>query len=72
MNYLIKAEETNLYKIGYTAGTTESRVKAMQTGCPHKLSIIKEVNGSQEKSGCMKPFQKIEGKENGLNLMKKL
>ena len=49
MNYLVKAEETNLYKIGYTAGTTESRVKAMQTGCPHKLSIIKEVHGSQER-----------------------
>jgi len=49
MIYLVKAEGTNLYKIGYTAGKAEDRIKTMQTGCPHKLSIIEEVNGSQEK-----------------------
>ena len=49
MIYLVKAEETNLYKIGYTGGKAKNRVKAMQTGCPHKLSIIKEVHGSQER-----------------------
>ena len=49
MIYLIKAEETNLYKIGYTAGKSKNRIKAMQTGCPHKLSVIEEVAGSVEK-----------------------
>ena len=47
MIYLVKAEGTNLYKIGYTGGKAKNRVKAMQTGCPYKLSIIKEVDGSQ-------------------------
>ena len=47
MIYLVKAEGTNLYKIGYTGGKAKSRVKAMQTGCPYRLSIIKEVEGSQ-------------------------
>ena len=59
MIYLIKAEETNLYKIGYTAGTTESRIKTMQTGCPYELSIIKEVDGSLEKEKWLhKTFKK--------------
>ena len=51
MIYLIKAEETNLYKIGYTAGSAEDRLNGMQTGCPHKLSIVKTVKGDvrQEK-----------------------
>ena len=49
MIYLVKAEETNLYKIGYTAGETKSRIKTMQTGCPHKLVIVEEVEGSLEK-----------------------
>ena len=49
MIYLVKAEGTNLYKIGYTASTAESRIKAMHSGCPHKLSIVEEVVGSQEK-----------------------
>ena len=49
MIYLVKAEETNLYKIGYTGGKVKNRVKAMQTGCPHKLSIIRECLGGQER-----------------------
>lgn len=49
MIYLVKAEGTNLYKIGYTDGKTEKRVKAMQTGCPHKLSIIEEAFGDIDK-----------------------
>ena len=63
MIYLIKAEETNLYKIGYTAGTTESRIKTMQTGCPYELSIIKEVDGSLEKEKWLhKTFKKYRSK----------
>ena len=49
MIYLVRAEETNLYKIGYTSSTAESRIKTMQTGCPHKLSIVLEVDGSVQK-----------------------
>ena len=49
MIYLIRAEKTNLYKIGYTAGKVESRVKGLQTGCPYKISIIRELTGDQAK-----------------------
>ena len=49
MIYLVKAEETNLYKIGYTKGQVKNRVKGLQTSCPHKLSVVKEVEGSQSK-----------------------
>ena len=31
MIYLVKAEETNLYKIGYTKGQVKNRVKGLQT-----------------------------------------
>ena len=47
MIYLIRAEKTNLYKIGYTSGKAEDRVKALQTGCPHKISIVRELMGDQ-------------------------
>ena len=49
MIYLIKAEETNLYKIGYTAGKAKDRLKSMQTGCPHKLSVVEEFEGCLDK-----------------------
>tara|TARA_Y100001938_G_C7914686_1_gene341359 strand:- start:92 stop:673 length:582 start_codon:yes stop_codon:yes gene_type:complete len=45
MIYLIKAEETNLYKIGYTEGIVENRMKALQTGCPYKLKLAKKIKG---------------------------
>ena len=46
MIYLIKAENTDLYKIGYTDSGVKSRVKALQTGCPHVLSIVEQCSGS--------------------------
>tara|TARA_R110000823_G_scaffold187859_1_gene320001 strand:+ start:753 stop:1256 length:504 start_codon:yes stop_codon:yes gene_type:complete len=46
MVYLIKAENTDLYKIGYTEGRIKDRVKGLQTGCPHMLSIIEQCSGS--------------------------
>tara|TARA_R100001510_G_scaffold51952_1_gene52258 strand:+ start:315 stop:827 length:513 start_codon:yes stop_codon:yes gene_type:complete len=49
MIYLIKAEETNLYKIGYTAGSPKTRMESLQTGCPHKLVLFEHMNGSIEK-----------------------
>ena len=50
MIYLINAQDTNLYKIGYTENL-ENRIKSLQTGCPHKLKTIKSVVGTlrQEK-----------------------
>ena len=56
MIYLVKAEETNLYKIGYTAGTAEARIKSMQTGCPHKLHLVEEVEGCLEKEKWLHEF----------------
>jgi hypothetical protein len=46
MIYLIKAENTDLYKIGYTEGRVKDRLKALQTGCPHILSIVEQCSGS--------------------------
>lgn len=41
MIYFVQAEETRLVKIGRCAdGNLDERVKAMQTGCPHKLVVI--------------------------------
>ena len=49
MIYLVNAENTNLYKIGYTSVGVETRLKALQTGNPHKLNIIKQSDGSISK-----------------------
>jgi hypothetical protein len=49
MIYLVNAENTNLYKIGYTSVGAETRLKALQTGSPHKLNIIKQTDGSISK-----------------------
>ena len=49
MIYLVNAENTNLYKIGYTSVGVETRLKALQTGSPHKLNIIKQSDGSISK-----------------------
>ena len=37
--YLIRAEKTNLYKIGVTKTNVKHRLKASQTGNPYKLTI---------------------------------
>ncbi len=49
MIYLIKAENTDLYKIGYTSKSAKHRLKSLQTGNPHKLNIIKQAKGSISK-----------------------
>jgi hypothetical protein len=38
--YLLKAGE--VYKIGVTTNGVEVRVKQLQTGCPHKITVITE------------------------------
>jgi hypothetical protein len=37
--YVLRAGDTNLFKIGFTTGTTADRMRALQTGCPYPLSI---------------------------------
>ena len=49
MIYLIKAENTDLYKIGYTSKSAKHRLKSLQTGNPYKLNIIKESKGNISK-----------------------
>ena len=46
MIYLVNAKNTDLYKIGYTEGSVKGRIKALQTGCPHVLSIVEQCSGS--------------------------
>ena len=45
MIYLINAEGTDLYKIGFTNQNSNNRMKVLQTGCPYKLKLIDVFNG---------------------------
>ena len=45
MIYIIRAEDTNYYKIGYTENV-EKRLKGLQTGCPNNLILIDFFNGN--------------------------
>ena len=45
MIYLINAEGTDLYKIGFTNQNPNNRMKVLQTGCPYKLKLIDVFNG---------------------------
>lgn len=45
MIYLINGKCSAMYKIGYTENSIESRMKALQTGCPYKLKLIKNIQG---------------------------
>lgn len=38
--YLIKESDTNYYKIGFTNKLIEMRIKELQTGNPHKITLI--------------------------------
>ena len=46
--YLVRAGETDLYKIGYTSQSPRERVVAMQTGCPHRLKLVGAWKGSED------------------------
>ncbi|TXH52416.1 MAG: hypothetical protein E6Q97_15835 [Desulfurellales bacterium] len=39
--YALRAGDTNLFKMGHTYGRIEDRVKALQAGCPHRLSVFR-------------------------------
>ena len=41
--YFIHMENSSLFKIGFTACNVNSRLKALQTGCPYRLSIYETV-----------------------------
>jgi len=41
--YVIRACETNLWKVGRTQSSPEQRIKSLQVGCPHKLELYDEI-----------------------------
>jgi len=45
--YFAHALGTALVKIGFTAGDPRKRLKELQTGCPHKLSLLAVIAGDQ-------------------------
>lgn len=47
MIYFAQADGTDLVKIGFTAGDAIERVSDLQTGCPHKLSVLAAVEGGE-------------------------
>lgn len=49
MIYLINMLDTQYYKVGYTSKTTAAdRLAALQTGCPRKLILLAEGEGSEK------------------------
>lgn len=41
--YFIRAKGTNLFKIGQTVRSAETRLKDFQTGCPYKLEVYEKI-----------------------------
>jgi len=58
MIYVIRANETNLVKIGYTKSreSLPIRVKSISVGCPHKLKVEAVMSGSKIKERCIHGF----------------
>lgn len=48
MIYFIRDDATQLIKIGFTAGEVENRLRSLQTGCPGKLVVILQIDGSEQ------------------------
>lgn len=46
--YLLRASGTDMYKIGFTEKSPESRVQALQTGCPFPISIEAYSDGTRD------------------------
>lgn len=46
MVYILKAKNTNFFKIGRTDQSVERRVKQLQTGCPIPIEIYKTIETS--------------------------
>ena len=41
--YILRAADTNWFKIGVTSVPVEDRVRALQTGCPHEITVFAAV-----------------------------
>lgn len=46
--YAIKTVSSNMVKIGFTECSVESRLEALQTGCPEKLEMMAHKQGSRK------------------------
>ena len=65
MIYIIKAEGTNNYKIGYTKDVGK-RLKGLQTGCPNNLKIIDTFQGNcKREREIQEQFKQYKIRENG-------
>lgn len=51
MIYILRTDGSSetFYKIGYTKREMSKRIRALQTGCPYKLELVKTMQGSQDK-----------------------
>lgn len=47
MVYVIRAAGTDFYKIGYTGGSIEARMRQISTYCPHELTIFCVIDGGR-------------------------
>ena len=45
--YLLHADSTSRYKIGFTAGKLAARIKALQTGCPYPINPVAAFHGTE-------------------------
>jgi hypothetical protein len=43
LTYVLQAGDQDLFKVGHTLTTVESRIQCLQTGCPWKLSVYKTI-----------------------------
>jgi len=48
--YVLRARETNYWKIGYTTVSVEERLRAIQTGCPFTLEAFWEIETNEARS----------------------
>ncbi len=47
MVYVIRAVGTDFYKIGYTGGSIEARIRQLAPGCPHELMVFCRIEGGR-------------------------
>lgn len=48
MIYFVQADGTDLVKIGFTRSDPLKRVGELQTGCPHRLTLLATIQGSEQ------------------------